>query len=86
LTVHCGILPWNLDEFYYPEYKRCINELGIKLNYSAVSHLLGNSYAGEEGSAAVNSANPFNVKTDKERIESAPKPTMNMLKGLGLFK
>ncbi|MBZ9622844.1 hypothetical protein G9F71_008260 [Clostridium sp. FP2] len=59
LTVHCGILPWNLNEFEYPEYKKCIKELAIKLNFDGIVNVLGNSYAQDAGEI-VNSANPFN--------------------------
>ena len=62
LSTHCSFTPSQLNEFSYIEYKDCIRELGLKLNYSAISHILGNSNVGEDIMKTVNEANPFNYK------------------------
>lgn len=67
LSVHCGFLPIELQEFYYPEYKDCIRELGIKLNFESISHVLGNSYA--DAGEMVSSSNPFNY-SEKPKNQS----------------
>lgn len=70
LSVHCGFKPCDLQEFYYPEYKDCIRELGLKLNYEGISHVLGNSYATDAGEM-VNNANPF-YYSEKKMLQNKP--------------
>ncbi len=43
----------------YVMYSGLIKEIGLMLNYQAVSNLMGNSFAGEDGMNAVNESNPM---------------------------
>ena len=86
VALYLHVLPDEVREkMSYIDYQDIIREIGVKLNYESICHLLGNSYA-ENAGEAISEASPFNVKTDKEKINSTPKPTMDMLMGLGLIK
>jgi hypothetical protein len=85
LGVHCGFTEDEILNFSYLYYKDCIAELAIVFRYNAVSHVLSNPYAGEEGSKMVESSNPFNVKQGEAKAVKKPKATMGLLNNLGIF-
>jgi hypothetical protein len=40
-------------------YQGLLKEIGLMLNYQAISNIMGNSFAGEDGIEAVNRSNPM---------------------------
>lgn len=84
LGVHCGFTENEIDEFSFVFYKDCIGELAIKFNYGAISHILANPYAGEEGQRMVQESNPFNISLEN-KSKKKKKLTINDIKGSGLI-
>lgn len=81
IAINCGYKEDDIDNITFLFYKDLMQEIGIKLNYDSISHILANPYA-EKSSEIVNNCNPFNV--DLESNLGKPKATLGLLEKLGI--
>ena len=60
-------------------------EIGLKLRFESISHILARDYSNEKDHAMVNDMNPMNYVDEKSNSNSKPRPTMNMMRNFGLL-
>lgn len=61
----------------YIMYMGLIREIGLMLNYQAVSNLMGNSFASEESIEAVNESNPMRFVEEQKNKRLTMDDLMN---------
>jgi len=82
IAINCGYLEDDIDNITFLFYKDLIQEIGIKLNYDSISHILANPYI-EKSSEIVSNYNPFNIDLESNN-SGKPKATLGLLEKLGI--